>query len=74
MAETHFRLARISLAKIETMRRSQFQTVKRTRIFLNPEQRLAFAVMMCLDELRRLDRYEERALSRFSRALRHLNG
>ena len=73
IAETQFTLARISMAKITTINLAMADKVKSTEMLSEPEQRCAVAVVKSLEQLRRLERYERGASSRFSRALRLLS-
>jgi hypothetical protein len=73
IAETQFTLARIAMTKITTINLILSYKIKIRKILLKPEQRCALAVVKSLEQLRRLERYERQASSRFSRALLLLN-
>jgi hypothetical protein len=73
IAETQFTLAKIATTKITTINLVRAYKIKPTKMFLEPEQRCAVAVVKSLEQLRRLERYERRASARFTRALRLLN-
>jgi hypothetical protein len=73
-AEAQFLLARIAIAKIQAIKSALTAKAKLPKVSLKPEQRFAVAVLASFSQLQRLDRYERRALSSFSRALRLLDG
>jgi hypothetical protein len=70
IAEMQFTLALIAEAKIALIKLTNYR-LPATRC--NPEQRISAVVLKCLERLRRLERYEQRAFSLCSRAVQLIN-
>jgi hypothetical protein len=70
IAEMQFTLALIAEAKIALIILTNYGLLAAN---CKPEQRNSAVVLKCLQRLRRLERYEQRAFSRCSRAIRLIN-